>query len=179
MVRKLKVFDTIDSTNNYLKENLEKLEDYTIVRANFQTAGRGQFDRSWQSNKGENLLFSILFKKNLGFPSRYMNPIIVTALLSTLKTFGIDAHYKEPNDIYVGDKKLAGILIETKYDRDHLNYLILGVGMNINQVDFPHLMATSMRKETGETYMLEAVLDELLNYLEHNLQIGRMIYETT
>jgi BirA family transcriptional regulator, biotin operon repressor / biotin---[acetyl-CoA-carboxylase] ligase len=175
LFRPLLVFDEIGSTNSYMKEKHQELEPYTVVQALFQTQGRGQFDRTWISNKAENLMFSILFKHPIGFSPDLMNPIIVMALISSLKDYGINAYYKEPNDIYVNGKKIAGILIETKYDHRNLKYMVVGIGLNVNQIDFQELNATSMKNCMNDNYDLGIVLTKILIYIENNVLLQRMI----
>src|SRR5690554_8185763 len=80
-------FDIIDSTNEYLKNNYQKLPNFTIVKANYQTKGRGQFGRVWESNYNENLLFSLLIKKDLPFLTNDINPIVVSSIFNTLDEF--------------------------------------------------------------------------------------------
>lgn len=170
-------FDEIDSTNNYLKQKHDQYPTQTVIRSDFQTSGRGQFDRAWVSKKGENLLFSILFKEELGFPIEKMNTVIVATLLSMLKEQGINATFKEPNDIYIEGKKCAGILIETKYNEKNLTYLVLGVGLNVNQTHFQELQATSMKLTTNQTFDVDALLKRILSILKTNLFLMRLLYE--
>ena len=169
------VLDEIESTNNYLKQYYDSLVPYTVIRANYQSNGRGQFERGWESTKNKNLLFSILFKLDLGFSPDLMNPIIVTAIKSTLDEMGINASFKDPNDVYVGDKKIAGILIETKYDANKLKYMVVGVGLNVNQLTFDDLNAVSIHQLLGSNQALEPLLMRILTYVEHNLMLLRFI----
>jgi BirA family transcriptional regulator, biotin operon repressor / biotin---[acetyl-CoA-carboxylase] ligase len=175
LFRPILVFDEIGSTNHYVKENVQALEPYSVVQAHFQTHGKGQFNRTWVSNKGENLMISILFKHPLGFSPDLMNPIIVMALIRTLREYGISATYKDPNDIYIDGKKIAGILIETKYDHRDLTYMVVGIGLNVNQIYFPNLNATSMNQEMKQVFDLDEVLRKLLDHIENNVLLERMI----
>lgn len=171
-------YHEIDSTNTYLKKNSEKYDHMTVVRANYQTQGRGQFDRTWTSESGKNLLCSILFKREFPFPSSWMNPIIVSTMIALLKEYGIEAYFKAPNDIYVQDHKIAGILMETKYENHHLQTFIVGIGLNVNQVNFPtELNATSMARLSQMTYDVEEILQRLLQIFDNHLTVGQFIYE--
>lgn len=171
------LFDEIDSTNNYVKQNVQQLANHSVVRTHFQTNGRGQFERKWQSNKGDNLLFTILFKEQQTPITEVINPVIVGALISTLKEYKIEATYKSPNDIYVNNKKIAGILIETKYDQNRLQYMVVGIGLNINQQQFEGLNATSMANELNQTCKTDDVLNQLLSNIENNLLLVQLIKE--
>jgi BirA family transcriptional regulator, biotin operon repressor / biotin---[acetyl-CoA-carboxylase] ligase len=171
----IKVFEVIDSTNTYMKQHYHDLPHQSVVRANFQLTGRGQFDRTWESKSGENILASILFKEAMPFDSRSINPIIVSALLSLLNEYGIQAHFKDPNDIYVGQKKICGILIETKYDHNALKYMIIGIGLNVNQTDFKEEKATSIKQIMQTQIDLNELFKRLLMLIENNLLLVRLL----
>lgn len=168
-------FDMIDSTNEYLKHNYQKLPNFTTVKANYQTKGHGQFGRNWESNYKENLLFSLLIKKDLPFMSNDINPIIVSAIFNTLDEFDIDARYKEPNDIYIGNKKVAGILIETKYDNQQLEYMIIGIGININQEKFETPSAISIKQILEKEINIDQVFKRLLKHLSNNVLLANLM----
>lgn len=143
-------FDIIDSTNTYLKNNYNSLDDYTFVSASLQTHGRGRNNRIWNSNQNENLLFSLLLK-NKECIDMYKSISIITAysIIEVLKDYQINNLYlKWPNDVYVGDKKICGILLESVSKND-IECLIVGVGLNVNQSNFEGeyiIDPTSMKK---------------------------------
>lgn len=159
-------FDEISSTSDVLKEHFSSFSHFTIIKTNYQTEGRGQFDRKWRSNKGENLLFSILLKdlsiENLPFLKSW----IIEALLTILKTYGMHPNFKEPNDIYIDEQKICGILFETRTQNDMLTYVVIGIGLNVNQSDFNELNATSIKnqikKDINQDQLFEALLEILL-----------------
>lgn len=169
-------FDTIDSTNLYLKSNYKKLPNYTIVKAKYQTSGHGQFGREWESSNDQNLLFSLLIKKDLPFVIKDANPIIVSALLNLLDEFGIEGSFKYPNDIYVGDKKIAGILIETKYDNKDLEYMIIGIGLNINQNSYSTLSAISLKQILNKEQDINVIFKKLLKHLSNSVFLANLMY---
>lgn len=155
-------FKNIDSTNTYLKENFQKLPNFTIVSASYQSKGRGRYDRVWESNSKENLMFSILIKdKELMslFPS--LSLATSCAILQTLKDYKIDnLSIKWPNDVYVNDKKICGILLESISNNTELEVLIVGVGLNVNQKDFSEEIAfktTSMYNEINNKTFLPSL----------------------
>lgn len=127
-------FDSIDSTNSYAKTlNINLNKDLTIVLSNNQTSGRGSKGRSWTSSEGKDLLFSIVlapkFKiEDLGFIS-ILTPV---ALCETFEELDINTSIKWPNDIYIGNKKLCGILTESTTLNSSIKNLIIGIGININ-----------------------------------------------
>ncbi len=168
-------FDTVDSTNQYLKHHYKTLPNCTIVKANYQTRGHGQFNRYWESNYKENLMFSLLIKKELPFPLSDISPIVVSAIINTLDELNINAYYQEPNDIYVGHHKIAGILIETKYDNQELEYMIIGIGLNVNQDEFETLNAISIKKLLKKECDLDKVFKRLLKHLSNNVLLVNLM----
>ena len=134
-----------------------------IVWAERQTAGRGQRGHSWTSPEGENLTFTLVLEPVfLPVGEQFLLSEAVTlALTDTFAAFGIDARIKWTNDIYVGDKKLVGILIEHSYSGPTLARTIAGIGINVNQTEFDPALPnpTSMALEAGRTFDREEVLD--------------------
>lgn len=159
-------FDVLESTNDFAKLNYEALEQGTIVVANKQTKGRGRNNKIWKSDQG-NLYFSIILKKDISLKKlfRYVS-ITSMALVNLLEDCGVSASIKYPNDIMVNHKKIAGILIESAGDLTNLNYVIIGVGVNVNQHDFEELSdrATSFRLETKKQCTVERLL---LQFIHH------------
>lgn len=168
--------DELVSTNLYLKENFQKLPNYTIVKTNYQTRGVGQFGRVWESNYGENLLFSILIKKDLPFLVKDINPVFVSSLISLLSEFGVDAKFEYPNDVFVGNKKIAGFLIETKYSGPVVDYIIVGIGVNINQEEFTTTEATSLKNVLGKEFNINDVFKKYLKHLSNSILLANLMY---
>ena len=164
-------FDTIDSTNNYLKLHANTLPHFSMVRARYQHAGRGQFMRQWQSNPIENILVSLLLKTfNPGTTVKTIEAKLIAICRSFFKHYGVDVTHKLPNDLLVGQQKISGMLIETKQEGNELRQVILGVGLNINQTSFIDLpTATSLAILTKKTYPIDEVFQvfiELCSSLE-------------
>lgn len=155
-------FDSIHSTSDLLKENHSYFPHMTFIRANHQTKGRGQFDRIWLSNHGENLLFSVLIKDIPIHKSYEMKLWILESLVIYLKRFGIDVYFKEPNDLYVDDQKICGILIETQSSSSLFEYAVIGIGINLNQKYFPGMNATSIAKIIGHEINLKETFQDLI-----------------
>jgi len=164
-------FNKVTSTNDKLRELLMEngLDEFTVVKTAMQTAGKGQAGNSWESETGKNLTVSILLKPVFLDPGIqfYISKIVSLSILGVLDKFGIPALIKWPNDIYVDDKKIAGILIENSIMGNSLAESIIGTGLNINQKTFssnaknPVSMIHILNKETD----IDEVLNDLLNEL--------------
>ena len=124
--------------NSMLK--LEQLEAGSIILAEFQTAGKGMDQNSWESESRKNILMSAVYNSDFLSPEKqfYLNKIASLAVSDTL--FEIfpkkNIKIKWPNDIYIGDEKIAGILINNTIKGDYLEYSVLGIGLNVNQMNF-------------------------------------------
>ena len=160
--------DAIDSTNTYLKQMVAQttVDDYTVVMADHQTGGRGQMGTTWEAEPGKNLTFSLYKKINhLGIENQfYISMCISLAVFDVLEHFSIPAvKIKWPNDILSANKKVGGILIETLLRDNNMSAAIIGVGMNLNQLEFPELIsASSLKKITGIHYVREEVLFKIV-----------------
>lgn len=157
-------FEIIDSTSSYLKRNYLELDNFTFVSASFQQTGRGRMNRTWISSNDENLLFSVLIKdKKLIEKFNYLSISTACIILETLKELGInDTFIKWPNDVYVKDKKICGILLESvSYDLE-IKALIIGVGLNINASSFNNLdTATSLFLETNKRFDIDLIKSKI------------------
>jgi BirA family biotin operon repressor/biotin-[acetyl-CoA-carboxylase] ligase len=162
--------DTIDSTNNYLKKlcGTSMVEEGTVILAEFQNSGKGQGKNSWHSEKGENLLASFLFKPSIN-PSHHfaISVFISLGISDTLSQYGIVSEIKWPNDIYAGNKKIAGILVENSIMGNTLFQTIAGIGLNINEKYFPADIPnpTSIYLESKNELPVKEVLNDLVTNL--------------
>ena len=165
-------FETIDSTNTYLKENYKNLDNFTFVDASFQTNGRGRNNRSWKSEKGENLLFSLLIKDE-SLIKEFKSLSIVSAL-SIIHVLNINnLSIKWPNDIYHKDNKLAGILLEA-ISTNKIECLIIGIGINVNQKEFLgdyKKEPTSLCKILNEEVDINKLRNKIYKNIEHNFNL--------
>ena len=155
-------FDEIDSTNNYLKNSYKLLSNFTFVSTDYQSAGKGRNDRIWFSNPGENLMFSLLIKdENLLKKFSSLSIISAAIVAEQIKSLGIeDVSIKWPNDVFIKDKKVCGILLEGQI----LEYLVIGVGLNVNQKSFPNGLrkpATSLSLELNNDLNVNEVKERL------------------
>ena len=160
----------VDSTNKYVKMNIEQLDNLSVVTALTQTAGRGQGDHKWHSKPGENLLFTILLKNPDVLPAQQhiISDTVAQSVIKLLEKHGIEAWIKPPNDIWVGDKKICGILIEHSLRAGRISWTVIGIGLNVNQTSFPEDLPnpTSMAilNEGGD---LKEILSEFMDIFTH------------
>jgi BirA family transcriptional regulator, biotin operon repressor / biotin---[acetyl-CoA-carboxylase] ligase len=165
----------VDSTNDFLLNKLksESLAEGTIVVAKQQTKGKGQRGKSWLSDSNESLLLSLLLFPKCSIQKQFfLNKAIAVSICQALSTFGVNAKIKWPNDIYVENKKVSGVLIENAIHSNQLKHSVVGVGINVNQLSFPQNLPnpTSMRlclnKQVDRTLLLEVVCSFMeKNYL--------------
>lgn len=136
-----------------------------------QTAGRGQRGHKWDSREGENLTFSIVFEPTfLPVTEQFLlSEAVALAISDTLTCYGIDAAIKWTNDIYVGDRKICGTLIENDIKGANLSRSVVGIGLNVNQVDFQEWVKnpTSIAAEKGGDYDVMDVFHKLYDNLLH------------
>ena len=156
--------DATDSTNDHLRQMLlaNKVATPTVVSSLFQKKGKGQRGQVWTSQAGKNLMFS-LYIPNLNRSADQLfsiQKIVSVCLADWLLSLRIpNISVKWPNDILSGNKKLAGILVESSVQNSMAKSIIVGMGINVNQIRFPQLPnATSMRLCTKKTYDLDALL---------------------
>lgn len=162
--------DEVDSTNEYIKRNVESLEHLTIVRTSFQSKGKGRSDHLWDSQKNENLLMSILLKEfSDSSKVHQVTQIIAVAIVKALKSYDIDAFIKWPNDIYVEDLKICGILVEAMYDSS-LQGVIIGMGLNVNSQGIYQSMANCKGKQFDIHEVMVRILTQFLIYYKVYLQ---------
>lgn len=158
------------SSNTYLKNLSIKTgcDEGTVIMADFQTDGRGQGDNQWHSHKELNLLASILLKPEIDAEHFFsITSMVSLAVLDVLKEFGVSASIKWPNDIYVEDFKIAGLLIENSLVETKITKSIIGIGMNVNQSDFPEWITNpiSMAKLRNREFEIVDILNSLLAQL--------------
>jgi BirA family transcriptional regulator, biotin operon repressor / biotin---[acetyl-CoA-carboxylase] ligase len=171
-------YKRLNSTNLRVSQMLPKIQvkEPFWIRTDNQVAGRGQGNKSWFSQPGLNLTGTLAI-----FPFRFnaLNQFLLSetfalAAAGFLELFIEDVHIKWPNDLYAGDRKIGGILIETSIIGSYIDSAVMGIGLNINQLDFPGNLPnpTSVSILTGIKYDL-TVLEDLL--LESFINLYRLI----
>lgn len=161
--------EEIDSTNAEAKRNLHHAREGTVWSAQFQTSGRGQYDRRWESIRGQNLLFTLLLRPVFLSANKQflISKCTALAVYDFLETLGLTAAIKWPNDIYIGPNKVCGILIEHQLSGNNLISSIVGIGINVNQNRFEGAPnPTSLYLETGVIQELDLLLPQVLQQLQ-------------
>ena len=169
----------IDSTNRYLQQLCQeagnnKVEEFTTICADYQTAGKGQRGNSWEAAKGANLLFCFVCYPTF-VPIRQqfvLSQLISLGIKETLDEYCSDISIKWPNDIYWKEKKICGILIENDLQGNSIGRCISGIGLNINQEvflsDAPNPI--SLKQITGKHYQRETILEKVMQRIEQSYQ---------
>lgn len=146
--------DKAESSNDEARKAIYSLDKLSVIAVRCQTKGRGQGTHIWETSPGKNLTFSIVLKDLEILPSEQIAISQITALsvVDYLALHGISAKIKLPNDIYVGNKKICGILIENSICSNRLVWSIIGIGINVNQAVFPASLPnpTSVLLESGQ-----------------------------
>tara|TARA_R110000751_G_scaffold64157_4_gene131973 strand:- start:34974 stop:35699 length:726 start_codon:yes stop_codon:yes gene_type:complete len=166
-----------DSTNRFLRNlSLDSpVEDFTTIVTSHQTNGRGQMGTLWQSQPFKNLTFSVYKKLNL-FPFEsqfYISMSVALAIIKALEQLNIPKlSIKWPNDILSANQKVCGVLIENVIKQSVIESSIIGIGLNVNQLDFNGLpQASSLKNVTGVNYDLDEILHLILKQLEIQLDL--------
>lgn len=174
----MEYLDVADSTSRYARDEAVRLwneaagKDFVAVVAEYQTAGRGQRGNCWQSQRGENLLLSIVARpgSRLEVSRQFLfSQAVALSLHSAMGRYGIDTRLKWPNDIYAGNRKLAGILMELDFSGRFVEQAVIGIGLNVNQVNFPEMdrVPVSMRMLLGSPFPVNEVMDRVLEAFEY------------
>ncbi len=170
MGQKVVSFESVGSTmDETFRLAMDGAPEGTVVCAETQSKGRGRLGRSWVSPKGKGLYFSILLRPKFA-PSQMAQLTLMTAVAlseAVERAAGVKADIKWPNDLLVGNRKLAGILTELRAEMDQVKFVVVGIGINVN-ADAKFLVpeATSLKIETGKTLGRVALLQEILRSFE-------------
>lgn len=171
--RNIYYFDSLDSTNTKAKEMAMDEEEGTVVVAEEQIKGKGRLGRNWVSPKGKGIWMSIILKPNM-LPSEVAKLTLIgaAAVNKALEEMGIISYIKWPNDIVIQGKKVCGILTEMSCELNIINYVIMGIGINVNLLkeDFSQELvdkATSLKEITGRDLDRKRLLASVLNYFEN------------
>ncbi|MBA7577136.1 Bifunctional ligase/repressor BirA [subsurface metagenome] len=162
----------VDSTNNYLKKYSKDntVSEGTVILADYQKNGKGKGKNSWYSGADLNVTFSLLLRPELK-TGRYfiLTEFVSLAITDALKHFGIESLIKWPNDVYVGDFKIAGILIENTIVGSLITRCIVGIGINVNEEIFPAELSNpiSMRSLKNKIFQKDEVIHVLLDKIRN------------
>lgn len=171
-INKIKYYDELPSTHLYVKENQDKLENGTVIIANKQTAGIGTHGRTWYTGSGDNIAMSMLFKPECDLSS--LNNITVDVAQSIKKTirnlYNIGLNIKYPNDLLLNGKKICGILTEINTISGKINYLIISLGFNVNEICFDEetiKIATSLKKEYNKNFDRKEIILRIIQNINN------------
>ncbi len=175
--RKVVYYDETDSTNNRAKDSGEKKGAHgTLFIADKQNAGKGRRGRVWESPSGKSIYMTILLRPQITPDKAPMLTLIMglSAAEGIRKVSGVEAEIKWPNDIVVNKKKVCGILTEMATEIEYVNYVVIGVGINVNQKYFPEgikEIATSLYEVTGCVYQRSELIAAVLERFEENYEM--------
>ncbi len=177
------VIQQVDSTNKYAMEKVSEglaqhLDAWFAIE---QTEGKGQRGKSWVSNPGENITFSIVIRpqqcfQNIPYTFNAFITLVCRDFISQM--LQLDVQIKWPNDLFINDRKSGGILIENRYAGDKWKWAIVGIGINVNQIDFPENLfaATSFKKITNTDFepihLAKLLHKDLIEAIESTNQIN-------
>jgi BirA family biotin operon repressor/biotin-[acetyl-CoA-carboxylase] ligase len=171
-------YEEVGSTNDLAyRYALKNSGEGAVFIAESQTNGRGRMGREWFSPKGKGLWFSLILKPKINFSDITLLPLLtaVSCAEAINKTLGLDVRIKWPNDLLINDKKIGGILLEMKAELDKINFLIVGIGIdvNISEKDYPKCLgnkASSLKIAKGHTVSRVKLLVNILENIENRYQ---------
>lgn len=165
-----------ESTNLYAKKN--NISNNILIITDYQTNGRGRFNRNWISDKSQNILITLVsyfsIPKTELFLINYFASVTILKALEKIISFPLNSgiKLKWPNDIIFNRKKICGILSESNYIKNFVTKVIIGIGLNINQTEFPDELvdkATSVKNETGKEFERELIIKNIIELFYRNL----------
>lgn len=173
IAREIQSFEELDSTNTYAKQIADSVPDGTLVVAEVQNQGKGSKGRGWESKGGYGIWMSLILKPNILPPDA--SKLTLVAALSTARACRqytqLPVQIKWPNDIVCDGKKLCGILTEMSAELNYVNHIVLGIGINVNSMDFSQELqerATSLYLETGREWNRGLLIREIMNCFEED-----------
>ena len=165
-------YEKIESTHKYLKENQQQYKEKTVIIAERQTGGIGTKGRSWFTGSNKNIAMSILYRPICNIKDLEVLTVKIAKIIQQeiQNLYKIELKIKEPNDLMLNNKKICGILTETNIIGNKINYLIISIGFNVNETDFPEELeniATSLKKETGKEFDKQEIIQIFIKALEN------------
>ncbi|MCI8700472.1 MAG: biotin--[acetyl-CoA-carboxylase] ligase [Clostridia bacterium] len=169
--KKVQYFETIDSTHKYAKRNIDNINNGSIIIAEAQTGGIGTKGRIWYTGKENNIAMTIVLKPDKKVEElENLTVDIAKAIQKAIQElYNIELKIKEPNDLLLKEKKICGILTEVNSIGEKINYLLISMGFNVNETEFPleleHIV-TSLKKEYNREFSREEVIIRIIRNLE-------------
>ena len=175
-IKKSYHYKELDSSSTFIKRRRSFLKNLTFVSCDYQTAGHGRMNRTWTSNKGENLTFSFIIKdKKLIEKVNGLSVLMGACVFKALKTLGVNnLLIKWPNDVYSSDKKICGVLLESVIGDDNDNCVIVGIGINVNQTEFKgeyNAPPTSVKLETNKMVNIKKFKKTVYKIIKKELKL--------
>ena len=169
---KIEKFKQIKSTHIYLKENNNKYKENIVILADKQTGGIGTKGRSWHTGSDKNIAMSILYRPQKNVKNLEGLTIEIARRIQKIikDNYNIDLNIKEPNDLMLNNKKICGILTESNTIGNQINYVIISIGFNVNEDNFPDELeniATSLYEETGKEFDKQKIVEDFIKILEN------------
>lgn len=177
VARDIRVYDSVDSTNSEAKRAAEDgCGQGLLILGEEQTAGKGRRGRYWASGKGEGVFMTLLLKPDIDPGNASMLTLIMGMAVRDAieKVTGLEAQIKWPNDIVCDGKKICGILTEMSAQIDYINHIVIGVGINVHNREFPpdvQSVATSVYQQTGKKIRRAQLAAEVMNCFENYYNI--------
>lgn len=173
--KKIEYYEQIDSTHKYAKAIAQKNEsDGKVIIAEVQTDGIGTKGRSWYTGQGENIAMTIILHTKRKVMDIKDLPIKVAKIVKkTIKElYNYDLKIKPPNDLMLNNKKICGILTQTNIQGEKVNYILISMGVNVNETRFPEEVkdiATSLKNEYKKEFDREDIISKILENIEKEI----------
>jgi len=169
--KKIEFYEEINSTHTYAKENIDNLDDGTVILADKQTAGKGTKGRKWYTGAGLNIAMTIIIKPNCDLDKISTLTVDTAEIVrKTIKElYNYELTIKKPNDLMLNGKKISGILTESNSIGNKLNYIILSMGFNVNEDNFDEEtsdIATSLKREYKKEFTREEIILHIIENLD-------------
>lgn len=172
MGRRVVSYDEVTSTNTVAKQLADEgAEEGTLVVSDKQNQGKGRRGRYWESEKGTGVFMTVVLKPKMKPVYASMLTLVAALALNDaiIDLTGLESKIKWPNDIVINKKKVSGILTELSAEVDYINYVVVGIGVNVNRKDFPEELkdkATSLELESGKSISRAQLIAKTMEYLE-------------
>ena len=172
--KNIKYYEQITSTHTMAKQISLQDVNGTILLADLQTAGIGTKGRKWYTGKGKNIAMTIILKPKCKIEKlKNLTKIIAISMQQAIQElYNYELTIKEPNDLLLNGKKICGILTEINTIAEHINYLLISVGFNVNEEEFSQEtenIATSLKKEYHKDFKREDIIIKFIEKLEDNI----------
>ena len=175
--KKIEYFKKIDSTNTYAEKIANNLgESGTLIITDIQTNGIGTKGRRWYTGEANNIAMSIILKPQCKIDKLKGITVKIAKCIkkAVQNLYNIELEIKEPNDLILNNKKICGILTKISTIGEKINYLIIGIGLNVNEEDFNEetiKIATSLKKEFNKEFSREDIIIKIIEILEKEIEI--------